>query len=562
MGSGLPLKTREILNRAYPGGRPGQRLALLEGLIAAAGLILVSYAIDEQVAPSVVSKGLGLAGMTAATIAALHPGIKPHRWWLNLIIDCLAGGFLAIALVIEVVLLSKIDPAPDIFSAFGSDATNTTLLILLSGPIYVAWRIAFAVIRWWNEMRRRRFLWSLTGAHLNIVWAASAAVLIIGIATSLGENIQPQPGPLPQVLMPLAVRLLAQVFPWAFIGSMFMIMGIAVVLPVSLVFSYIVSRGLTRRIETLALATRQLRAGDLHTRVPVQGKDEIAQLQDDFNHMSEQLETATHEMQNQKDQIAGLLENQRQMAASVSHELRTPVATLRGYLETDLERWQGELPPGVQHDLEVMQHEVARLQAQIDDLFTLSRAELNRLDLVCRAVDVAALVDQIVATAAPLAWKNSRIEVNAQAEEDLPPAWVDAGRLEQCLRNLVQNGVRHTPPGGIVVIETLVEGDRLRVNVKDTGEGILPADLPHIWERFYRGNAANNNVKEPSQNGSTPQGAGDPTLPGRTGLGLALVKELVEAMGGSVSVESSPGQGSCFSLYLRRPTRDKIETFD
>jgi len=98
--------------------------------------------------------------------------------------------------------------------------------------------------------------------------------------------------------------------------------------------------------------------------------------------------------------------------------------------------------------------------------------------------------------------------------------------------NLLRNGIRHTPPGGIVALMASVEGEALRVDVRDTGEGIPAAELPHIWERFFRGEEAR---------AGDQQGAG---------LGLALVRELTEAMGGSVAVESAPGEGSCFTLRL------------
>ena len=116
----------------------------------------------------------------------------------------------------------------------------------------------------------------------------------------------------------------------------------------------------------------------------------------------------------------------------------------------------------------------------------------------------------------------------------LPAVLADERRLEQILANLLRNAICHTPPGGIVAAATRADSGSLVIEVRDTGEGIAPHDLAHIWERFYRGE---NNLAL----------AGDS---GGAGLGLALVKELTEAMGGSVAAESTPGQGSCFSVRL------------
>jgi len=111
---------------------------------------------------------------------------------------------------------------------------------------------------------------------------------------------------------------------------------------------------------------------------------------------------------------------------------------------------------------------------------------------------------------------------------------VDPQRLEQVLRNLLHNAVRHTAPGGIVAVEVKVEPEEVLILIKDTGEGISPKDLPHIWERFYQTERSHT------------------LIDGGAGLGLALVKEWVEEMGGTVSAESAVNEGSCFTLHLPR----------
>jgi len=179
-----------------------------------------------------------------------------------------------------------------------------------------------------------------------------------------------------------------------------------------------------------------------------------------------------------------------------------------------------------------MDREVGRLQHLIDDLFTLSRAEVGRLAVRLDPTQASVVVQHVVDAQAPLAWHQRRVQVLAQAGDDLPAARADAVRLEQMVSNLVNNAIRHTPPGGLVAVVVAAEAERIRIDVRDTGEGIALDELPHVFERFYRGNSSEDR--------------------GGAGLGLALVKELAEAMGGSVDATSTPGEGSCFTIRLAR----------
>jgi signal transduction histidine kinase len=295
--------------------------------------------------------------------------------------------------------------------------------------------------------------------------------------------------------------------------------------------AYLLSRRLVARLERLGRAAESLAAGDLSSRVDEGRPDEVGQLARQFNHMAGDLERTLRDLQAERDRVTGLMNARRQLVAGVSHELRTPVATVRGYLEAALGRVEA-LPAGLQTDLETMEREIARLQRLIEDLFALSRAEVGRLDLRLEPIDVGAVVRRLADTTAPLAWRQRRVQVLAEAGPDLPAARADAQRVEQIVSNLLSNAVRHTPPGGLVAATVIAEPDALRIEVRDTGEGIAPEDLPHVFERFYR---------RPDREGR-----------GGAGLGLALVKELAEAMGGSVEAASTPGEGSCFAVRLPR----------
>jgi signal transduction histidine kinase len=305
----------------------------------------------------------------------------------------------------------------------------------------------------------------------------------------------------------------------------------AAVLPTATLISYLVLRRTIRRLEELTATAGALRSGDLAARVPIGGEDEVAQLQGSFNAMAGDLERTLRDLEAERDRVAGLLEARRQLVAGVSHELRTPVTTVRGYLESALRRVD-DVPPDLRADLETMESEIARLQRLIEDLFTLSRAAVGRLELRREPIDTGAVVRRLVETTAPLAWRQWRVEVLADIAPDLPPARADAQRLAQIVSNLLGNAVRHTPPGGLVAAAVAAEPDAVRVEVRDTGEGIAPEDLPRVFERFYRG-----------RNGDGQGGAG---------LGLALTRELAEAMGGTVEATSAPGEGSRFTV---RPPR-------
>ena len=461
-------------------------------------------------------------GCILYSVFRLQRSVRPWRQRLvfSVVIGAIVGFVPSVVLVI-------------IWDTHAGEAVRA--LRVPSVPFSLAWLAAFIgswivsrlsarLLVYWNGLRRRRLVWALTNAHLMVVVLGSGLIctLVVVVEVLTSQNVP------------------FQLLPILFFIFLLTIIVVLVVLPPSALFSYVFAHRTTRRLEALADATDTLRAGDYSIRVPVRGEDEVAQLQANFNAMAADLERAVHELQAERDTVATLLKARRELVASVSHELRTPVATLRGYLESTRTHWDGtRTPPDtLRHDVEIMERETLHLQALIDDLFTLSRAEVGRLELRPAPTDVGTVARRCAETFAPLAWQSNRVEVVANVPEDVPLALVDASRLEQAVQNLLHNGVRHTPPGGIVAVEVDTElesdapTDAVVVRVKDTGEGIAPDELTHIWERFYRTERAR---QRPNSG---------------TGLGLALVKELIEAMGGSVAVESELGEGSCFTLRL------------
>jgi signal transduction histidine kinase len=470
---------------------------------------------------------IGPAG--CALWLALRLRIASGPWWRTLLTEAPLGVLLAVAPSFTLIMLIRpyMQSAPQRMPQYVGAVITISLLFAIA---FIAYRICIRLWFWWDALRRRNLRWALTHALLTV--AASGAV-IVGVALIALLLILSRPS------APLFQWITALVF-----VSVLILIGIAVALPPVALFSFVFARSASRRILALAHATELLRSGDYAARSPVQGEDEVAQLQANFNAMAADLERGVQDLRAERDQVATLLAQRRELIASVSHELRTPVATLRGYLESATMRWNDDATPdALRHDVEVMLSETRRLQGLIDDLFTLARAEVGRLDLRCEPADIGALARTAVETVAPLAWRDARVEVVARVAPGLADAQIDSARVEQALHNLLRNALRHTPPGGIIVVAAERAGDQLALRVRDTGEGIAAADLSHIWERFYRGDSAR------ASDASDASGGG-------SGLGLALVKEVIEAMGGAVAVESEPGKGSVFSLLLPAATPD------
>ncbi len=520
--------------------RVGPWQALSESLALGIGLALGLVAVSDRIPPNSLGMGFLFLSASCALWCALRLRVSDDlSWWRRLLWEGAVALGLSLALGGGVsVLLSVLAEGWERIDQANVGSAGVLFILLASGPLLAGFRVGVGVWHVWERMRRRRLLWSLTHAHLTVVVLVVALFAILASVQVMFSTSLVDLWTSSDFSAALVDTLTRTIFPLASIILVVLIILLAVLLPPSALFSYIVARRTTRRLEALAEAARALRQGDLSARVPVVGEDEVAQLQMDFNRMAVDLERAAAALEAERDKVTALLQSRRELVASVSHELGTPVATVRGYLESALgsggER-QGseEMPPGLRRDLEVMAGEVERLDSLIDDLFALSRAEVDGLTLDLRPTDVGAVAQRRVEAMAPLAWQSGRVELVAELDQSATArALVDERRLEQVLNNLLRNGVRHTPPGGIVAVVVTTEAGAVCVEVRDTGEGIPPQDLDRIWERFYRGGNAQ---------------AGD----GRgAGLGLALVKELVEAMGGTVAVESVVGEGSCFTVRL------------
>jgi len=301
-----------------------------------------------------------------------------------------------------------------------------------------------------------------------------------------------------------------------------LVVGGIAALAAALVLAALVAASVTGTLRRLRDAARRIAAGDFSQRVEITSPAEVAELGSSFNQMAEALEDGQRA--------------RRRLLADIVHELRTPLSVIQGTAQGFLD---GVIAPDEEHS-SVIRNEAALMSKLITDLRDLSLAESGELQLEKTPSDLGDLARQAVAAVQYRAQEQG-IEMQIVVAPDLPPCLVDHDRTLQILGNLLDNALRHTPRGGSVTVRVHEPaGGLLAVEVADTGEGIPPQHLPHIFERFYRVDAAR------------ARGGG-------TGLGLAIVSQLVRAQGGSVSVESEPGQGSVFRVSFAFPGRPTAE---
>jgi signal transduction histidine kinase len=289
------------------------------------------------------------------------------------------------------------------------------------------------------------------------------------------------------------------------------IYGVLIAAVVALLVGFAVAEGITRPLRRLIDAVRRLERGDRNARANLAAPGELGELGAAVDSMATALE--------REDEL------RRALTADVAHELRTPVTILRAQCEAILD---GVTAPS-QLQVGSLHEEVLRLGRVIEDLETLASAEAAGLRLDRDTVDLAALVEETARLVEPQ-FEAGDVELLVRLE----PASVagDKLRLGQIVRNLLSNALKFTPSGGTVEVELAANDGHVELTVTDSGVGIPPDELPHVFDRFWRGT-----------NGRTAAGSG---------IGLAVVDELVHAHGGEITATSELGRGAVFTVRLLR----------
>jgi signal transduction histidine kinase len=292
---------------------------------------------------------------------------------------------------------------------------------------------------------------------------------------------------------------------------------------IAMALGYFLSGALVERIRRLEQAAQAIQAGNLAVRVPVHGNDEVAALARTFNEMAQQLQEAD----SQQRALDGL---RRDLVAWAGHDLRTPLASARVLVEA-LADGMIDDPETARRYLEQTRKQINYLSALIDDLFQISQLDAGGIPLNIEPASLSDLISDTLENFSHLAARQN-IRLTGSAQPGIDPVDMDTERIGRALNNLVSNAIHHTPAGGTICIQAKTGDRSVLVSVEDNGEGISPKDLPHVFDRFYRG--------EQSRNQAT----------GGAGLGLAIAKGIIEAHKGTIQVESKPDEGARFSFSL------------
>ena len=363
-------------------------------------------------------------------------------------------------------------------------------------------------------LRTRLFL-----AHLLVIVASTMTLFLVTLFTAptlhdrlMVELLGPGHAAANDPTMAAMEQATNAVFETAMHQALLLSGGAATLVAVAV--SLLVSARIVTPVRHMLAASRRIAAGHYVERVPAAGHDELAALAAQFNTMAGELEAAERRR-------VGLI-------GDVAHELRTPLATIEGYTEGVLD---GVVAPS-EETWALIHDEVGRLKRLVNDLQELSRAEAKQLVLHPAASHPAELLERARARLAPQ-YAEKGVALATEAAPDLPPIEVDPDRILQVLVNLLGNALRATPAEGSVAVRARAHGDAVTIEVADTGAGIAPEHLPHLFERFYRVDKARSRAL------------------GGHGIGLTISKALVEAHGGQIWVTSDgPGKGATFRFTL------------
>lgn len=284
-------------------------------------------------------------------------------------------------------------------------------------------------------------------------------------------------------------------------------------LAIGLYFTFSISRPLVR----ITAATARMARGDYDARVPTRGDGEIARLATSFNEMAAQVQRANRVL--------------RDFVANVSHDLRTPLTMITGFSQAlvDGTAREGE----VEESARLIHEESTKMQRIVDDLLQLTRLESGLLTFHRESLETRLFVQNVIARVLRVHGETEMAQIKNLVPAGTPSILADPTHMERALFNLLDNALEYTPAGGEVAVRASPIGNGwVQMSVTDTGKGIARADVERVFERFYRSDKSRERRH------------------GHSGLGLAIVREIVEAHGGSIDVESEPGRGTTFRFTV------------
>ncbi len=305
------------------------------------------------------------------------------------------------------------------------------------------------------------------------------------------------------------------------LGPTLALVGVVLLIVGTTVGSLVIFRPARQRMRKLEEAAAALGAGRTRVRAPERGKDEVTALARAFNRMAAALEASDAA--------------RRRLLADVSHELKTPLTAIRGFIETLTMEEMSLDDETRRRYLRIVDEETQKLETIVGDLLDLARLEGGGGTLGFQPVPVGRLFTRI-ADRHERALGQKNVTLETHVAPDASEVWGDPERLEQALQNLAANALRHTPEGGRIVFRSERDGARVRISVQDTGPGIPPEDLARVFDRFYKVEAARTS-------GEVETGSG---------LGLSIVRAILERHGGSATARNAPDGGAVFELLLPR----------
>lgn len=299
---------------------------------------------------------------------------------------------------------------------------------------------------------------------------------------------------------------------------------------ISVFVSYFISMSIIKPIKKITDISLEISKGNFSNKVPIYSLDEIGKLAETFNYMMVTLDKTMSDLEDEKNKMSKLEKAQRQFVANASHEIRTPLTSVRGYVEAILDGVIKDKEEERRH-LSIILKETLRMHRLVNSLLDLSRIESGQIKVNKKKLNISEVINRTVMKLKPII-EDQEIKLVLDISKNLPMVWGDDDLIEQVIINYITNAVRFTPAGGSIIIMAEQNNNEVYVHTIDTGVGISVEELNKVWGRFYKIDKTRKLSKE---------GAG---------LGLSLVKEIIELLGGRTWVESELGKGSNFGFSL------------